>query len=309
MTEYTPIRVPMVRFTKLDECGAYDTSSCATWATKGVVEITLEPNGTERAPIPLSNADGEVLGVESLPPVLYWYTVTMKMTGIEPTYFSWVSGQTIRYDNAATPVAIGLTSGANSAQLGSCAFEGWTRLVGRRCTGGVQTYAYLLLPWLVDGSFDNIMFNAGLTECTLTARTALESPWGTGPYSVQVSQAVATAGEPWPLFTAVGDEDIRVLETTTLPPPYPNTDCGPVVPALVVVDDDGAGAGLAATATLPTGAGAAPGYIDWGDGTAAVYVASGATAAYTYGGAGTYTVTWRPTSYSGPVYTGDVTMA
>lgn len=310
MAEVTPFRVPRVRFTKLGSCGAYDTGSCAMWATKGVVEVSMESTGTDMAPIPVVNADGEVLAVESLPPTIHWYMVTMKMTGIQPEYFSWVSGQAIRYDDdPAGPTAIGLTSGANSSQLSSVAFEGWTRLAGRNCVSGQPQYGYLLLPWLVDGNFTNIMFNSGLTECTLTARTAMASPWGVGPYSVQVSKAAATLDEPWPLFTAVGSEDLRVWETTLLPPPAVTTECGPVVGALVVVDDDGAGVNLDATATLPTGAGAAPGYIDWGDGSAVAYVASGLTAAHTYALAGPYTVTWRPSSYSGPVYTGTVTMA
>lgn len=310
MAEATPIRVPRVRFTKLTACGAYDTTACAMWATKGIVEIELKEEGRDREAVPLENADGEVLGVESLPPVLHWYTVTMKMTGIEPTYFSWLSGQAIRYNNATPPVAIGLTSGANSSALGSVAVEGWTRLVGRSCAAGVPQYGYILLPWLLDGKFTDITFNSGLTECTLTARTAMPSAWSTGPYSVHLSEAAATLGQPWPLFTAVGAEDHRIWDVTKLAPPIVTTTCGPVVGSLTVIDDDGAGAGLAATATLPTGAGAAPGYINWGDSTPIALIAAGSlTATHTYALAGTYTVTWKPSGQSGPTYVGSVTMA
>lgn len=309
MAESTPFRLPRFRFTLLDECGNYDTGSCATMATRGTVEIGLAKVGTDRTALPVVNADSEVLAVESDAPQLHWYTVTLKLTGIDPVYFSWISGQTILYNDAAAPEPIGLASGANSARLGNCAFEGWTRLAGTACSSGVPQYGYILLPWLREGEFTDITFASGLTECMLTARTSIASPWGTGPYSVAVSEAVATAGEPWPLFTAVGDEDHRIWMITKLAPPAVTTDCGPVVPTLAVVDDDGAGVGLDATATLPTGSGTAPGYIDWGDGGAAVYVASGPTAAHTYGAAGPYTVTWRPTTYSAPVYTGDVTMA
>lgn len=310
MAESTPFRVPRVRFTKLSSCGVYDTGVCAMMVTKGIVEIALAKIGTDREMVPVVNADNEVLAMESNAPQLHGYTVTLKMTGIDPVYFSWLSGQTIRYDNAASPVAIGLASGANSALLGNVAFEGWTRLAGTACSAGVAQYGYLLLPWLRDGEFTDITFNNGLAECTLTARTSMASPWSTGPYSVHLSAAAGTLGQPWPLFTTVGAEDHRIWEITKLPPPVPTAACGPVVGSFTTVDDDGAGAGLAATATLPTGAGAAPGYIDWGDATAPVLIAAGnLTATHTYLAAGTKTVTWKPLNYSGPVYLSSVTMA
>jgi hypothetical protein len=279
-------------------------------ATKGTVELAMTGVFQDAEDVTVVNADNELIASEQQPPVLLGYDVTAKMTGIEPDYLSWVTGQDVIYNDAAVPLPVGLASGANDAAIGNCAFEGWMRLAGESCSGTYPWYAYLLLPWLINGKFTDITFNKGLAECSFTARARNNSPWGVGPYPVVRSAAVATLNFPEELQTAVASDQYRILLRTTLPYPLVTTTCAPVTDttALAVVDDDGAGPLLNATATLPVGAGLTPGTIDWGDATPITYEA-GPLATHVYALAGTYTVTYRPWGQSGPLYTDVVVMA
>ena len=210
-------------------------------------------------------------------------------------------------NDAASPSAVGWSTGVVQTRS-NFALEGWVRLGAEGdCTGAA--YGYVVWPWCYNGTFYEIKHENAPSDLKLSAKTRNSSPWSTGPYSVALSAAAATLGEPMALFRAVAATEHRLFLRTLLPPPVASTDCGPVVGAMTVVDDDTSGAGLDATATIPTGA-STPGYIDWGDSGAAVAVASGAsTAAHTYASAGTYTVTYRSTAASEVVWTGSVTMA
>jgi hypothetical protein len=309
MTEFTPMRVPRARFTKLDVCGTPSTAACAMRVTKGTIEIEITGEQIERKEAILENGDAELLSVDTTPPSTKWLNVTLTMTGVEPDYFSWLTGCTIIYDDAATPVAIGIADEANGAALGNAAFEGWTRLAGQSCSAGYPVYGYVLLPWLVEGTFLETKFNSGLLETKLVCRTQTNSPWGVGPYPVLRSQAVATLNQPRELTAAVGAHQNRLLMKTTLAYPLVTASCGLVTGPLAVVDTDAGGPLLGATATLPTTTGAIPGVIDWGDLTAPVVVSAGPTVTHTYAVAGLYTVTYRSSAQSGQKYVGSVTVA
>jgi hypothetical protein len=248
----------------------------------------------------------------------HWSMRTLKYLGLEiqvsraiPELVGWMTGDDVIHDDAVAPSAIGWRTQANSSQLANFSLEGWTRLAGVSSCSGASAYGYVVWPWLVNGTFYPWKAENGLTELKLSAQTKKNSPWGVGPYSVNLSKAAATPGHPWPLFEAVTADDHRHFQRTELAPPLTTLNCGPVVGPLVVVDDDAAGAGLAATATLPLPvANTTPGVINWGDATPPAVVAAGAlTATHVYLAAGPYTVTYKPSAQSGSYYVGTVTMA
>lgn len=313
MTTYklAPLKAAAIRFTKLDSCGVPSTASCATFSSKNLVMVEQSGETIDAAEFPLVNADGDLEEYQTDSPRLKYLKLEITVTKIVPELMAWLTGDTVITDNASSPSSIGWKTQANSSTMASVAMELWTRLAGQSSCSGSAAYGYALYPWLVNGTFYEIKHENALSDLKISAITKVGSPWGTGPYSVNLSKAVSTLGQPWPLFGAVSAaDDHKIFQRTELAPPLASTACGVVVGALAVVDDDAAGAGLAATATMPAGTGLTPGYINWGDASAAAAVASGATTAtHTYALAGTYTVTYRPSAQSDVVYTGSVTMA
>lgn len=312
MTTYAlaPLKAVAMRATLLDSCGVYDPGSCAMFATPNLVSIEQTAQVSDQVEFPLINANGDLQEMDVDPERLKWLDLNIMVTKAIPELVNWMTGDALMYNDAASPSAIGWKTQTNSSALSNFALEIWTRLSGAASCSGTAVYGYVLWPWLKNGSFREIKHENGLSDLSIKAQTHTGSPWSTGPYSVGLSEAVATLGEPIPLVTAVGSEDHRLFQRTTLGPPASTTDCTSVVGALAVVDDDGVGAGLDATATLPTPTTVTtPGFIDWGEGAGNVAVAAGsAVATHTYALAGTYTVEYRPSAYSDVVYTGDVTM-
>lgn len=307
-----PLKVAAIRFTLLDACGVPNTSSCATFSSKNVITVEQAGEALDATEFPLVNADGDLEEYSTDPTRLKYLTVDFTISKAVPELIGWMTGDDVIRDDAATPSAVGWRTQTNSSVLSNFAAEVWTRLAGEDSCAGSAVYGYAIWPWLTSGTFHAITHGNTLSELKVSARTRTGSPWGGGPYSVNLSEAVATLGQPMALYEAVDPaEDHRLFVRTTLAPPLQSTNCGPVVGALTVVDDDGAGALLDATATIPTPvASTTPGYISWGDATAPALVAAGATdASHTYLAAGTYTVTYRPASQSDIVYTGSVTMA
>lgn len=313
MTTYklAPLKAAAIRFTLLDPCGVPSTSTCAKFASKNLVMIEQSGETLDEVEHQLINADGDLEVYQVDPKRLKYLNLDIQMSQVTPQLVNWLTGSDVIVDNAASPSSVGWHTQTNASALANVAMEVWTRLAGVSSCSGSAAYGYVLYPWLVGGAMDAVKWENGLAELKITAKTQAGSPWGTGPYSVNLSKAAATLGQPWPLFEAVLADEHRTFQRTEMAPPVSDTDCGLVVGPLAVVDDDGAGAGLAATATLPLPvASTTPGYINWGDATPAAAVLAGAlTATHVYALAGAYTVTYRPSAHSDVVYTGSVTMA
>lgn len=308
-----PLKAAAMRITALDACGVPLTTSCAMFASKNLISVEQGGETLDATEFPLVNANGDLEEYSTDAERLKYLNLDIIVSKAVPELVGWMTAEDVITDNAATPSSVGWHTQTNSSALANFALELWTRLAGESaCSGGTQAYGYILYPWLVNGTMRELKVANELSELKISAKTKTGSPWGTGPYSVNKSMAVATLGQPMGLFEAINaSEDHRILQRTTMAPPLMSTNCGPVVGALAVVDDDGAGAGLNATATIPVPtATSTPGYISWGDATPPVAVAAGAaTATHLYAAGGSYTVTYRPSSQSDVVYTGSVTMA
>ena len=314
MTTYrlAPLKAAAIRITRLDSCGMPDTGACAMFASKNLVSIEQTGELTDEVEFPLVNADGDLEEYSTDPGRLKYLALDIMVTKAIPELMEWMTGSDVITDDAATPSSIGWRTQVNASGLSNFALEIWTRLAGASSCPGSSVYGYGLWPWLYNGSMYAIKHENGLSELKISAKSKTGSPWSLGPYSVNLSKAVATLDQPMALFEAVSaTEDHSLFQRTELSPPLMSVDCGPVVGAMAVVDDDAAGAGLAATATIPLPvADNTPGYIDWGDATAPDPVVAGAlTATHVYAAAGPYTVTYLPSAHSSVVFTGSVTMA
>lgn len=309
MTEFRPYRFPRARFTKLTSCGIPSTAACAMWAISGVIELSMTPEVLEMEQQVLQDGDGNIIDTAVVEKQLKWFNVELSLTGIEPQIVNWLTGNTVLLNDATPAVPVGFADEVTGAPTVNVALEGWQRLLGQSCAGGNPLYGYWLLPWLTGGHVAEVKVNKQLLDFKVTGlRALINSPWGVGPYAVTKSAAAATLGHPWPLYTAVGAQQPRLLEKTELAPPLVMANCDLVTGPLTVIDTDAGGPLLGATATLPTGTGILPCTIDWGDLTI-THVTVGPTATHTYALAGAYTVTLTPDSQSGPHYVGTVTVA
>jgi len=298
---FKPIRVPRVRATLLDSCGAVVESSCSSITTSGIVTIEQTAELQDRDEFYEKNADGEFCVEDDVPPILKWYNLTITFCEVDPEMVYFMNRQTLIMSDAETPVAIGNVSRQGDIANVNFAFEAWTRLANQSdCADGVK-YGYILWPWVVEGTMGDVTYQNGTANFVVNARTKRYSLWGQGPYAVYGSEAVATLGDPLPLPTAVTSLDHRQMFVTTLAPPTAACGCTAVDLVLTAPVIDA----LEVTYTLP--AGTAPAYIDWGD--SSNTTEAGPTAVHTYAMAGTYTVSLWPTAYSSAPYVDEVTVA
>jgi hypothetical protein len=292
---FTPFRVPLVRLTLLDSCGAVVESSCSSIQTSGIITIEQTAEMEDRQDFYQKNADGVFCVKETIPPILKWLNLTYTFCNVDPEVVAFMTGGAIILSDADTPVGIGNSMNEGDAATVNFGFEAYTRLANQSdCTGGVK-YGYAIWPWNVEGVMGDVTYQAGTANFVVTARTKPGSAWGTGPYAVISSQATATLGNPIKLLTAIGATEHRRMFVTGLAPGASACGCT-AIPLTMTAPTS---IGLAVTLTLPTGT--APAYIDWGD-LSITANAAGPTAAHTYAIAGTYIITLYPRAYSSQRY-------
>lgn len=308
-TCYSILRVPAIRVTKLDACGAVvTTGTCSMATSSGIITIESTVEVEDRQDYFLMNADAEFCVKDTKPPTMKWVNLTLTFCGVDPELLNIITSEPIVLDDAATPVAVGLRTREQSINTSNFGFEAWTR-IGGDCSTGVTNdvqYGYVLYPWVIEGMLTDLTLENAVANFIVTARTRYNSLWGVGPYNIRLAQSGLPANDPEPLLTAITSLDHRHLQLTTLGPPEVNCGCGDITPALTVVDP---GAGLTADLTIPD-SDLLPAIVDWGDLSTQV-IAAGATSpvSHTYAGAATYNVTFKSQIHSAPTYTGSVVVA
>jgi hypothetical protein len=292
----TPFKVPKVRATRLDECGAVVEGDCSTVVSDGVITIEIAREYEDRQDFFLKNADGVFCVKETDPPILKWINLTATMCDVNPYMVNILGGEEVLEDDATPANVIGFRTTEGASALVNAGFEVWTRTAGTTNCGENQTrYGYMLLPWLIEGTLGDLTLENGSANFVYTARTQSGGDWGVGPYNVVESAAVATLGDPLPLFDPVGALDHEIWLWTTLAPP--TAQCGCIaLPGVAVAVDSGV---LTATLTIP--AGILPAYIDWGD-LATETVTVGPSAIHVYAAPGTYLIQVSPADFSSAPY-------
>lgn len=302
---FAPIRVPAVRVTALDACGAVSTSVCSSVASTGIITIEQTGEYNERQDFFTLNADGQPCVTDTSPPILKWINLVLTFCKVDPEMFNLMTGEPLVLDDSASPQAIGFRTREGSVNTVNFAFEAWTRISGsNNCSGGTLQFGYFLLPWVIEGTVGDLTLQNGLATFTVNARTRSSALWGSGPYNIRLVLSGADLGEPRPLLTPIAVGDHRHIQLTTLAPPADACGCVDATPAFVIAPGAGA-APLAVVATHPTGL-VYPIMIDWGDATATEIDAAGPSTNHSYTVPGSYTATLRQSTISGPTWTSNV---
>lgn len=297
---FTPFKVPAARVTALDSCGQVSTAECSYVATDGIISIAQTGNYEDRVEFFVKNGDGVFCVQRTDPPILKWLDITYTFCNVDPDLVYFMTGQALVMSDADTPEAIGNTWETNNASLVNFAFEGWTRVAAQADCEQGELFGYVIFPWNVEGTMQDVTFENQAANFVVMARTAVGSAWGVGPYSVIRSEAALTLNDPLPLLTSISAQTHRRMFTTYMPPPLTGCGCQDATPVLAFAQ----GGALEGIATLPTSTQGTllPATIDWGDTTQTV-VTVGPTASHTYAMAGSYTVTYMPNDNSMPRWT------
>lgn len=300
-------KLTKVRITRLNRCGV-PVDNCSTFVDECIVSIEETAEYKDREEWFFENGDGDFCATVTTPQKLKWLNLTLTFNDVNPAMIPYLTGDTVLLDDDDTtvPNQIGYGRDYGAADLSNFALEGWTRIadvcgVDDCPDDGSELFGYVLYAWVKEGTMGDVTYQNDLANFVVNAIAVRNSPWGTGPYNVFKSEATATLGEPVPLFSAYPSTRFKQMALTKLPPPEAVCDCQELTPSLTFADSGL----LMGTVTFPVrdGVPILPAYIDWGDGTADTLVTSGTTAQHTYGIAGSYVATYRPSNESSATYT------
>lgn len=303
---FTPYNVPFARVTQLDSCGVPVTGDCSQVVTEGVITVEMTKEYEDRVDLFKKNGDGKFCFKKTIPPILKWINMVYTFCSVDPELVPMLSENPAYLNDADTPVATGYSTEEDGAYTVNFAFEAWTRLGNtgnESCTTGGE-WGYRLYPWNIEGTIGDITLENDSADFVVNARTQAGSPWGTGPYFVDISQATATSGNPIRMVSPIGVNQHERIFVSLMPPPTPGCGCQPLVGDLTVSGTGGLGVEL----TTPTVYLGEQVFIDWGDGQTARYQSGAASYSHTYAGTGTYTVRITLVSESSAGYVGSVTV-
>jgi hypothetical protein len=303
---FTPWNVPRVRVTQLDSCGVPVTGDCSQVVSEGIITVELTREYEDRVDLFKKNGDGKFCFKKTIPPILKWINAVMTFCSVDPELVPMLSENPSYLNDADSPVATGYSTEEDGAYTVNFAFEAWTRLGNTgndTCVSGGE-WGYRLYPWMVEGTIGDITLENDSADFVVNARTQAGSPWGVGPYFVDISQATATAGNPIRMVSPIGANQHERIFVSQMAPPEASCGCRSLVGDLTVTPSGG----LGVTLTTPTAYVGQQVYISWGDGTTARYASAATSYAKTYAGTGTYTVTMTLLTESSAGYTTSVTV-
>lgn len=302
---HSVVRAPALRVTRLDSCGVPVESACSSATSSGFVEIALTKVFQERQEALQLTANGDICVDKPKAPILRWYEANIQFCNVNPELFNIVTAEPLVLNDAASPVAVGWDTEIGSAELSNFALEFWVGTEDEECDDGEVVYGYGILPWMYQGNLMDLTIGNAVVTFTVSAITRKNSPWGTGPYNVLINETGLNAGLPGPMLTAIGANTLKRFFWTRLGPPVADCGCTDATPTLAVLPLAGV-APLLVTVTFPTdseGTPLLPAVIDWDDATANSTVTSGTTTTHSFTVAGSYEITYRLTTQSGPTWT------
>lgn len=303
---FIQFKLPRVRHTLLDACGVPVVGSCSTIATDGIVMIEETTNYRDREEFYPENGNGDFCAEETTPPLAKWVGLKITYCGVDPQLVNMLTGNPVLLDDAVTPNQIGYGVDQGAPNLSNFGFEGWTRLTGSsNCAGSTIQYGYVLYPWVKQATISDVTYQNDTASFVIEAIAVRFSQWGVGPYNVVTSEAVATLGNPFPLFSAITAARYKDVLVTKLAPPPSACGCVALPLAFPVALSK---VTLTVTLTVPTPTATyLPATVDWGDGTI-VQVTVGPTVQRVYAGAGTYTVKFATKNFSSAPFQGTITV-
>lgn len=304
---FTPWNVPRVRVTQLDSCGVPVTGDCSQVVSEGIITVELTKEYEDRVDLFKKNGDGVFCFKKTIPPILKWINATLTFCSVDPEMVTILSDNPAYLNDADTPVSTGYSTEEDNAYDVNFAFEAWTRLGNTgntNCVSGGE-WGYRLYPWMVEGTIGDVTLENDSANFVVTARTQSGSPWGVGPYYVDISQATATSGNPIPMVSPIGSAQHERIFVSQMPPPSPSCGCQALVGELTLADEGS----LVASLTTPSAYLGEAVFIDWGDGETERFLSGSASYEHTYGASGTYTARMTLVNESSAGYVGEVTVS
>lgn len=228
---FTPLKVPRVRITKLNACGAVVTGSCSQVVTDGIISIEMKKEYEARQEFFVKNADGQFCVRETTAPILKWINLTYTFCNVDPDIVSLISGEPLYESDDSAATKIGWSTEEGSVDTVNFGFEAWTRLstTTNPCSGsGSIEYGYVLIPWNIEGVIGDMTLENGVANFVVTARTKAGSLWGTGPYNVDLSDNTGTLNNPIPMLQPIGQRQHHRMFITRLAPPAASCGCASV---------------------------------------------------------------------------------
>lgn len=231
---YTPWKVPTVRATLLNSCGAAVTGTCSTVVSNGIISVAMTKEYEDRQEFFVKNGNGDFCVRETNAPVLKWINLEITFCNVDPELVNIMSAEPLVADDADSPVNTGYSTQEGSAASANFAFETWTRISGTGipCTGTNQVeYGYVLFPWVAEGTIGDMTFQNDTVSFILNARTKSSSLWGVGPYFVDLSDATATLNNEIKLLTPILSTQHHRMFLTRKAPPTAACGCVPLFTA------------------------------------------------------------------------------
>ena len=295
-------QLPEIRVTALGPCGT-PLTTCSVFTDTCVVSVEETNEVRERQEFFPENGAGEFCMKRTTPPLIKWKNVTITFNDANPKLLGAITGNTVEFNDATVPEAIGWSEIEQAVFNSHFALEGWLNL-GARCDDddvcsedGDEDNGYVIYYHVKEAMIGDKTFGNDTITFTVNAIAVDQNNWGTGPFNVMKSEAPATVGDPSPLFSSGAGKFSSVLFTKMNPPTH-QCDCIDLVPVLAFADTGV----LTGTVTFPTLAGSLPADIDWDDGSPVETVTSGTTAQHVYAVLGNYAPTFKPRNVSSATY-------
>lgn len=214
----------VMRLTRLDECGAPVEGTCSTLVTDGFVSVVDTANYQDTEEISVANANGALCIDDQSEPALRWLDLTIQMCTTDPDAVNMITGDPLVLDDAVAPNTVGYRIDQGLTGSADFALEIWAGIPNQVCPAtGFPYYGYWLFPWIKDARWgESTVSNSGYL-LNFTARTQVGGAWGVGPYDIRRDAAVPATLEP--LLTAIGDDQPKHFQFTTLAPPTAACGC------------------------------------------------------------------------------------
>lgn len=282
---FTAFNGRAMRMTRVDACGRPVYGTGAQVVTSGFVSVGMSGEVREGTEIEQVNAAGDLCLSEKGADQLKWLTTEINFCDVDPDIVALMNPLNTKITDYLGNV-IGFAESDSQDISRGVALEIWADVAGEDLCDNPdasQTWAYMLLPWLVGGNLGDLTIENAALTLTMNSRTKRNGKWGVGPYDVMQASANADG----PLLLPVGPREHRRLFLTTVAPPESVAGAQPLSnpdgPAFTLVEG-----ATPLTSTVTTAVAAQ--MVNWGDGTAPAALTVNQAANHAYANAGTYDV-------------------
>lgn len=220
------VRGTRIRVTRLDECGEPVEGECSQVVSKGFISVGMSDDVEAPTVNNPTNADGDYCYYDQTKPQLNFVNAEIQLCEVDPDLFEMMTGSPLVLD--ANGDTSGFDTDHETYASAFFALELWSRVPATNsaaCPPGGQRWGYFLMPFLARGSFGDLTVENAGVNFTVSATSNRGTPWGTGPYDVELD-ALGAAG---PMITPVAPSTPRRFMFTQVAPPEPLCGCQPLV--------------------------------------------------------------------------------